>query len=672
MKRFVNLTASTSMLLLLGGCLENKSGTGPISSSSIMSGVAATGAPISNGKVEIKGRNGKVVQKTTASDGSYSASIKGLEEPYLVRVIAPSGEKYISVASKSDLAEGKKINVTPLSHTIVANVFADADADQLFADFETKASDFSESKLLDEKEKLVQKFIDAGLLGNGKIAGANIDLLNGDLKAGTSIGLDGLLDVIDVNTGASGGVEIKMKGEAAPFIVDKVDDADDPVVDVSGSVTLAKTQLTVIDAIRQQMNSLASQYSSYTSCNGVPKDDGSACDVDTIHTALKAYFHADFQEDGLNRDASVWSWVCDGNNGDRVISKAACLASTLEFRQVHLKDITLISYDDASKSAVISLNIYQDGKLGHSEEMSLRLDVGNNKYKMLGNKKTFEYWIDSESVHATNINKTTGSVQESYNVNLNFYYRDSAAHNFSENQSFTLSTVSNHGIFPQGSDSMTLYLVKGPVYDNQGVCSEGLTFSTTLTPYKVYSHETGVESMLSYANACTNNDACNCQDNGKQAWFDHETSRMVKIGLNELSKMDKFERVTLTGNGVNDEFVIRKPLLVNALNAKTYIPQFGMTSAAFCANTDVTMPFNLTVASGTLNGASLHYGVNRNGTWLNESAHSTDLNEELKSWTFQPSFSSLQESDEIEHSHIYLSSRDEFERRFVRQVSCFK
>lgn len=167
-KKYVSSILTLSTLAVLTGCLGGKGGlTSSSSSGSIMSGVAATGAPISGGQVQIKGSNGATVEDTTESDGSYSADVSSLREPYLVRVIAPSGEKYISVASQSALAQGKKINVTPLTHTIVANVFATANADEIFSNFETKAQDFSEAKLEDEKHELLQKFVDAGLLGDG-------------------------------------------------------------------------------------------------------------------------------------------------------------------------------------------------------------------------------------------------------------------------------------------------------------------------------------------------------------------------------------------------------------------------------------------------------------------------------------------------------------------------
>lgn len=673
MKKLLGLTVYSTMLMQLAACVGgNSSSTGTSINSNLMSGVAATGAPISNGTVQIKGRNGVIVQDLTGSDGSYSANIASLEEPYLIRVIAPSGEKYVSVASHSDLSQGKKINVTPLSHTIVANVFEQADADELFDNFETESSEFTELKLEDEKDKLVQKFVDAGLLGDGKIASANLDFLNGDLKAGTSLGLDGLLDVIDVNTGATAGVEIKLKGQSLPFITDKVanGEVDAHVLPVVGAnLDSARAQLSVIDAIRRQMNALAAQYSSLSSCNGPAVDGAGVCGLDSMHALLEPYFHADFQEEGKGRSAAVWKWICEGSNEDAAV-KSDCVGGEIKFKSVSLKDISLISLDESTHTALISLNMYEEGRLGKSEEMILKRDIADGKYKLVGNKKTFKYWIDTESVHSTEINKTSGSKVESYDVNLNFYYKDSGAHSFTGSESFTLTADSGHAIFPNGSSSMNLYLVQGPVYDKSSVCSSGLVFSTTSTPYKIYDQTSGTSSAATYAAACTNGDPCHCLNGSVEAQFDFESSRMVKLGLVEIIKMDKFEKINLAGTGVSDSFVIKKPMVINSINAGTFVPQFGMSSLAFCQNTDLEMPLNLSVATGALSDVSLFYGASSGSVWKNESAREDLWDLDLSHKVFAPTFSSLAPSDVLQYANLFLASRDEFDRRFVRRVNC--
>lgn len=651
----------------LAGC--GGSGTSSsLSTSSMISGVAATGAPISNGKVQIKGSNGTVVEDTTGADGSYSANIDGLSEPFLVRVIAPSGEKYISVATQSALNEGKKVNVTPLTHIIVANVFEKSDADELFTNFTSEAANFTEGKLEEEKDALKQKFVDAGLLGSGKIASANIDLLNGEFTAGTSEGVDGLLDVVDVNTNASAGIEVCLKGTNSPIIVDKVDQADPPAVAINNAqLNASKAQLSVIDNIRSQLNALAALYSSKAACNGAPVDNGSSCDVDTLLTQFSPYFHADYQEDGKSGSAGVWKFIC-GDEGD-VSSKATCLSDgEMQFFSVMLKDVTLLNYDDTSKIAMVKFNMYKNGELEHAEEMAMKLDTNDNKFKLAGNKRTFRYYISAESVFSSD--HDSSSTQNSYMVNLNMYYKDSGSYTFNGTEVFTLTADSGNQFFPGQSATQSLYLVRGPMNDS-GSCTDGLVFSSRPDPYKTVDNM-GNETYQTFAQACAaTNDPCNCQAGGVSAYFDWDKAAKITLSSSEVAKMAPREKILLTGNGVNDEFIISRPLILNQYNVNDWVPSFGLTVDQFCSSYDprTSSALALSVGKGELNWLSLWMGFSdaNNSTWNNEGSQN-ELDGTSDSVT--PNFSVLQNTDVIHYKGLYLSSRDEFERTFIRNVSC--
>lgn len=667
--RFFRSFILTTALLQLVSC----SGSGPAGSSSAsntISGIAATGAPISGGEIKVKGANGQVVSTTTLSNGSYSANISVLDEPYLVQVTAPSGEKYISVASQSALAEGKKVNVTPLTHSIVSNVFGSANGDQIFSNFQSESTKFSEAKLEEEKQELVQKFIDAGLLGNGKIAAANIDLLNGDFVAGSGQGVDGLLDVISVNTDASAGIEVSLKGGGV-IITDVVTGADPAVNQISaGELTSAKEQLSTLDKIRARMNALAALHSSYVSCNGTPTDNGGACDVDTLYAAFAPYFHTDFQEDGDGREAGLWGWFCRGDNDQRANSKAQCLSSgnNVEFEKVSLKDITLIKYDENTKVALINFNFYLNGVLKGSEDMTLKYDVADQTFDLLGNKKTFDYWIETEALHNTEYNKTSNQGTDTYSVNLNFYMKDDKAHNFVGGETLTLTTASNHTIFPSDLKTMPVYMVKAPIHDQNNQCTVGVTFSISATPYRSFNPNTGAETFADYDTACPGDgDPCN---NGCGMYqYDYDKSQKVSLSVEQISKMDKVERILMTGAGVNDEFVIKKPLVINAYNASTYIPSFGMTAANYCESVTFATQLNLSVKSGLLGWASLGHGYSLNNSWDHENANVDYWDQNVKSAVFAPTFNAANGSV-IHHTYLYVSARDEFDRQFVRRVTC--
>lgn len=680
--KYVSSIMALSTLALLTGCSGGTSSNSTVTPGSIMSGVAATGAPISGGKVEIKGSNGTVVEDITSSDGSYQANISSLAEPYLIRVIAPSGEKYISVASHSALLEGKKINVTPLTHTIVAKVFSNANGDDIFKNFETASSDFSEQKLKDEKDELLQKFVAAGLVGNGKIASGDIDLLNGDLKAGTSAGVDGLLDVIQVNTDAAAGIEIKLKGASTPIITNKVDGTADPVVVAISPAELAtaSAQLDVIALLRTRMNSLATLHSSKVVCNGAPVDNGSVCDIDNLHDAFLPFFHPDFQQEGSNRDVGLWGWFCRIGSGREAISRAECLASgTITFENVYLKDITLINYDETTKVAFVNFNIYMDGVLKGSEEEHLKLDTNDNLFKLLGDKKTFKYWIQTESLFDTTFDKSNSTANyqgvNSYSVNLNFHYNSAGSHTFNGTEVFTLTAASGHPIFPSNSTTMNLYLVVGPNYDNTNSCTSGFVLSTTANPYKIFNPQNGQSSYTNFATACAyTNDPCNCRPTiNENAYLDYDIAQKISLSEAQVAMMDKVESITLAGSGVaGDSFSIKKPLVVNEFNAAKHIPTFGMSVPNLCKNITPTTPLSLSVQSGLLNYINLNHGFSsaNNSMWGNLSDSESYSNLNLTSTTYIPDFSGISSTDVLRHTYLYLSASDEFDRQFVRRVNC--
>ncbi len=661
--------ALCSSFSLLVACNGGGGGGGLSINSNIISGVAATGAPIPSGKVEIRGKgSADPVETTTSSDGSYSANISSLEEPYLVRVVAPSGEKYISVATQSALAEGKKINITPISNLILANVLGKSNVDEVFEGFDTISDDFSEEKLELEKGELLDKFIQAGLLGDNGVAGSNIDLLNGTLVAGSSDGLDGLLDILDIE-GDSDGFEIKLKGQDVPFVVDKIDGTDDGDIDLTQvNVTSALAQISVIEAIRIRMNALAASYSSFAGCAETPVDDGSHCDIDTIYSTIAPYFHSEFQQEG---SSSVWGWICE----DDASSKETC--TEIEFSPVQLKDITLVKFNDVTQEALISFNIYFNNKLKSSEEILLKKE--GDVFKVLGNKKSFRYWIQSSSEHLTESKLVNGQVQlvNKYQVNLNFGLDDRSDYSFNGTEVFTLTALSGNPIFPgvsSNSATMSLYVVKYPhreFVDGQISCDEKFALSVTDKPYQ--SWDNGTTTALSYSEACpgTPTNVCDCPGIN----FDFESTRLV-LSEEQVSNMSKFERISMTKLGVTDEFVIKKPLVINQFNAAQYIPQIGVSAQAFCQNTsNPGLQFNLTSPIGDLSFASIYYGLHNGsyGSWTpasDELDFHSDESEDVNQTTFSPNFESDLSGLVIDHRSFYVQADDDLERTFVRRINC--
>ena len=316
-KKFLATIVATGAIL--SGCsgdkaANNSNGGGE----STMTGVAAVGAPIANGFVEVKGANGTIVSATTSASGVYNVGLKALTSPYLVRVTSPTGQRYFTVASKEDVSASKKINITPITHTIIANVFKDKSPDTLFENFTTKSNEYSQSAVNLAKNDFKQKMIDAGVLGSaGILTDTEIDLMNGSFVAGSGAGVDKLLDAldIDVEKGASN-IEVNLKSGQKIYSND-VSDPTKPVtiLDLSAAITATNSQLVLLGKIKESLNNINKIFKTVALCSG-PAVVGGSCDKDTLNTRVEGILHADYKYSGLNRTVDSWSYFCSEEEVD--------------------------------------------------------------------------------------------------------------------------------------------------------------------------------------------------------------------------------------------------------------------------------------------------------------------------------------------------------------------
>jgi len=123
------------ILSVLAGCGGGGSGTAtpasPPTSSQVVSGVAATGSPLS-GTVYLKDSTSpaKELSTTINSDGSFSFDVTGLTAPFLLKAVGTSnGQNYTlySVAGGTGVA-----NINPLSHLAVVQANGGSDPGSLY------------------------------------------------------------------------------------------------------------------------------------------------------------------------------------------------------------------------------------------------------------------------------------------------------------------------------------------------------------------------------------------------------------------------------------------------------------------------------------------------------------------------------------------------------------
>jgi len=108
----------------LAGCNINDNGVDGAASATTVSGVAATGAPIVGGNVNLRCGNGVTASAITSSNGQWSTAVPADSLPCYVKVSGgtPSGTFYSIAQQPSGSATTSTANITPLSDLVVATV----------------------------------------------------------------------------------------------------------------------------------------------------------------------------------------------------------------------------------------------------------------------------------------------------------------------------------------------------------------------------------------------------------------------------------------------------------------------------------------------------------------------------------------------------------------------
>ena len=209
--------AATSIALASCGGGGGGGAVGPTSSTSL-SGVAATGAPITgggsgtmNGVVTLKDSSSPARTVTTATDGTghyafTSAQLQGLTPPFMLQIqykLGGVGYSLASAATAADLSNGSAtIDITPLTDLVIANlghqlaatIFANGNYSSLL----TPAALAAGVTALDNELQPI-------LAQQG--VSASVDLLHQAFTA-NGTGLDAVLDSLHVTIDPSTGSEI--------------------------------------------------------------------------------------------------------------------------------------------------------------------------------------------------------------------------------------------------------------------------------------------------------------------------------------------------------------------------------------------------------------------------------------------------------------------------------
>ena len=280
--------STLSVCLLLAACGGGGGGGGSSVSGPSISGVAASGSPITpamNGVVTLKDSSStpKTVSTATDANGNYSftaTQLAGLTAPFMLEISYQVGgvNYYLhSAATAADLSSGKAtINITPLTDLVIATV-AHEIAQNVFnqgnfaATLTSSALQAGATALAAQLQPVLQA---AGV-------SASVDLLHQSFQANGS-GLDGVLDSLKVTVDPTTQQATIVDRLNQQSIVDDITQAaasNTSVLSTSGSVPL--TDLQAINLILQNLSKEMSAASSASD------------------PALLAYFDQNnFQDDG--------------------------------------------------------------------------------------------------------------------------------------------------------------------------------------------------------------------------------------------------------------------------------------------------------------------------------------------------------------------------------------
>ncbi len=240
----VNLVASlitASLSLLLAGCDGGSVGGAPAAAlGSTLSGVAASGAPLSNATVTLTCGDGSTKTATADANGVYSFSLTACSQPFVVAasgLVNDSQETLCSVEANTPSTPSITVNTTPLTHALCALISSDGDPLGLVTRFSTEKGNLTAAAVKDRKDAIAAA-IGSVLTSAG--VGSGFDIVNTPFGANRS-GTDQVLDNVKVEVTTSG-INLVNAGAAAGIVDDMGNNPSSAPADLSGAaITLTRT-----------------------------------------------------------------------------------------------------------------------------------------------------------------------------------------------------------------------------------------------------------------------------------------------------------------------------------------------------------------------------------------------------------------------------------------------
>ena len=169
-----------------------------------LTGTAAVGAPMTQGKLRVLDATGAVVAHDIAinDDGTYDAGALTGTGPWRIEACGYTGANYGCIYSVAQAAG--TANVTPLTTAMITLATGQTPDTMMAVGASAPASTALTSAQTQLQTGLASTLTDAGVA-------ANLDFTTGSLAAGTRTGYDRILDAVNITTGNDAGAFVQVQ-----------------------------------------------------------------------------------------------------------------------------------------------------------------------------------------------------------------------------------------------------------------------------------------------------------------------------------------------------------------------------------------------------------------------------------------------------------------------------
>lgn len=377
-------------LAALAACGGGGSGTAVPASlacqTNCVSGIAASGKPISSAAVTLADSVGTTRSATTATDGSYQIDSSGLVAPYLLKVVAGNGATYYSVST--DANPKTTVNLTQLSDLIVRTWYGAQGVDAGTAFGATAANPAPTAAALPTLAAGVQSMVQIWLDKNN--VPSSFNLISTPFAANGS-GIDAVLDATRVAVASPAAATVTITGGTLTQSTSLAMGA--------GSVTTSSTTT----------DSATGTTSSSVTTSAVPTAPGSTTALDALKTLLGAVATA-VNTKGANLVAADLLPFVDPNlldDGRNATQFIASFVGNVAGSTIAFQILNVASLDPAADRAELKLLFTQsaNGQSG-TESLSLPFKRINGNWLITGNRRAYRF--DAQAEMRTDQGANTG------------------------------------------------------------------------------------------------------------------------------------------------------------------------------------------------------------------------------------------------------------------------